>query len=77
MAPLGPASEEGADWLVEVLEYEREFASAQLAFALEDFERKTSTTEERRPRKQPHASPGTLPLTTIFRGLIRLRKPTP
>lgn len=35
------AYEEGADWLVEVLEYEeRESASAQMAFALEDFERK-------------------------------------
>ncbi len=31
----------GANWLVEVLEYEREAASAQLAFALEDSERKT------------------------------------
>lgn len=35
------AYEWGADWLVEVLEYERESASAQLAFALEDYERKT------------------------------------
>lgn len=41
------AYEEGADWLVEILEYEREAASAQLAFALEDYERKAGTPEER------------------------------
>lgn len=34
------AYEEEADWLVEILEYEREEASAQLAFALDDYERK-------------------------------------
>ncbi len=47
------AYEEGADWLVEVLEYERESASAQLAFALEDYERKTGSRYmgEPRPRR--------------------------
>lgn len=30
----------GMDWLVEILEYEREHVSAQAAFALEDFERR-------------------------------------
>ena len=46
------AYEEGADWLVEVLEYEREAASAQLAFALEDYERKTGSRYMGEPR--PH-----------------------
>lgn len=47
------AYEEGADWLVEVLEHEREAASAQLAFALEDYERKTGSPYmgEARPRQ--------------------------
>jgi hypothetical protein len=47
------AYQEQADWAVEVLEYEREGASAQLAFALEDYERKMGTPEEheRRPVK--------------------------
>lgn len=56
------AYEESADWLVEVLEYEREAASAQLAFALEDYERKMGTPEERarwreeaRARRDPAA----------------------
>jgi hypothetical protein len=43
---------EGADWLVEILEYERERASAQLAFALEDYERKAGTPEERERRRE-------------------------
>lgn len=46
------AYEEGADWLVEVLEHERESASAQLAFALEDYERKMGTPEERERRRE-------------------------
>ncbi|CAA9431680.1 MAG: hypothetical protein AVDCRST_MAG28-1498 [uncultured Rubrobacteraceae bacterium] len=46
------AYEDGADWLVEVLEYERESASAQLAFALEDYERKMGTPEEQEHRRE-------------------------
>lgn len=46
------AYEEGADWLVEILEYEREGASAQLAFALEDYEKKVGTPEERERRRE-------------------------
>ena len=51
------AYEEGADWLVEVLEYEREAAAAQLAFALVDYERKTGSRYmgEPRPRRDPTA----------------------
>lgn len=44
------AYEEGADWLVEILEHEREGASAQLAFALEDYEGKVGTPEARKGR---------------------------
>lgn len=46
------AYEEGADWLVEVLEHERESASAQLAFALEDYERKVGALEGRVQRRE-------------------------
>ena len=42
------AYEEGADWLVEVLEYERESASAQLVFALEDYEQKAGKPRQLR-----------------------------
>lgn len=34
---------ERMDWLVEILEYEREHCSAQAAFALEDYERKVGS----------------------------------
>ena len=51
------AYEEGADWLVEVLEYEREAASAQLAFALVDYERKVGTPEERAGSRANPAAP--------------------
>lgn len=43
---------QGEDWLLEVLEPERESASAQLAFALEDYERKVGTPEERERRRE-------------------------
>lgn len=46
------AYERGADWLVEVLEYERESASAQFAFALIDYERKVGTPEERARKRE-------------------------
>lgn len=46
------AYEDGSDWLVEILEHEREGASAQLAFALEDCERKVGTPEERERRRE-------------------------
>jgi hypothetical protein len=48
------AYQAGADWAVEVLELERESASAQLAFALEDYERKVGTPEERERRREEH-----------------------
>jgi hypothetical protein len=42
------AYEWGADWLVEVLEHKRESASAQLSFALEDYERKVAEIKRER-----------------------------
>jgi len=46
------AYEAGEDQLVEVLEYEREQASAQLSFALADYERRVGTPEEREERRR-------------------------